>query len=180
MASQLRPSVGRDDHTRGPVDAATTLVVYGDYECPYSRKVEQAVAQLVEAGAGSVRAVYRHFPLNRIHPHAALAAEAAEAAAAQGQFWALHELLFTRQDRLAVEDLVGYAAELGLDELRVAEQLHSRTHRQRVRDDTRSGIASGVQATPTVFVNGVKREEPYHAEELFRDVILPPDQRSDA
>jgi protein-disulfide isomerase len=171
VTSDLHPDVGPEDHARGPADAAYTLVVYGDYECPYSRTTQQAVDQLFAEGRGDVRYIFRHFPLNRIHPHAVQAAEAAEAAGAQGQFWAMHDLLFERQDRLELADLVSYAAELGLDELRFSADLRDGTFRAIVRGHTRGGVGSGVQATPTIFLNGVRRDDPDHVDALFSEIF---------
>jgi protein-disulfide isomerase len=110
---------------------------------------------------------YRHFPLTQIHPHAQQAAEAAEAAAVQGRFWELHDLLFTHQDRLTLRDLLGYAAALGLDVPRYALELGNHVHAPRVREDFLSGVRSGVNGTPTFFVNGVRHNGGYDLESLL-------------
>jgi protein-disulfide isomerase len=114
-----------------------------------------------------LRFAYRHFPLTQIHPHAQQAAEAAEAAAVQGRFWELHDLLFTHQDRLTLQDLLGYAAALRLDVPRYALELENHVHAPRVREDFLSGVRSGVNGTPTFFVNGVRHNGGYDLESLL-------------
>jgi Na+/H+ antiporter NhaA len=141
------------DRLRGPADAPVTVVEYGDFECPYCGQAEPVVRELL-AGHGDVRYVWRHLPLTDVHPNAQLAAEAAEAAAAQGAFWPMHDLLLTRQDALRTPDLVGYAEELGLDADRFRSDLHRHTGRGRIADDVDSADLSGVSGTPTFFING--------------------------
>jgi protein-disulfide isomerase len=150
----LTPAVNQRDHTLGPADAPVTLVEYGDFECPYCRMAHPIVKALRRTLGDRLRVVFRHFPLAEVHPHARHAAEAAEAAGAQGKFWEMHEMLFAHQDALEDEDLVEYAATLGLDVDRFARELAGGTYRQRVRDDFRSGMRSGANGTPTFFVNG--------------------------
>jgi Protein-disulfide isomerase len=115
------------DHIRGPADAPVTLVEYGDFECPYCGRAEDVVRQLL-ADSGDVRYVWRHLPLTDVHPHAQLAAEASEAAADQGKFWEMHDLLFQHQDALRPKELVSYAEQLGLDTERFEEELRSHDH----------------------------------------------------
>ena len=141
------------DHVRGPVAAPVTVVEYGDFECPYCGQAEPAVRDLLR-DFGDVRYVWRHLPLTDVHPQAQLAAEAAEAAADQGAFWEMHDLLLGRQDALRLGDLVGYADELGLDVDRFAESLRTHAGAPRVADDVDSADLSGVSGTPTFFVNG--------------------------
>jgi Na+/H+ antiporter NhaA/predicted DsbA family dithiol-disulfide isomerase len=141
------------DHVRGPVDAPVTLVEYGDLECPYCGQAEPVVRELL-AGFGDVTYVWRHLPLDDVHPHARLAAEATEAAHEQGAFWPMHDLLFEHQDALTFDDLVGYARELGLDAERFAARLADRTDAPRVANDVAGADLSGVGGTPTFFVNG--------------------------
>ena len=141
------------DHIRGPDDAPVTLVEYGDFECPYCGQAEAVVRELLRDFA-DVRYVWRHLPLNDVHPRAQLAAEASEAAAAQGRFWEMHDLLFDHQDALAPRDLLGYAERLGLDIERFTDDLHEHTGAARVADDVDSADLSGVSGTPTFFVNG--------------------------
>jgi Na+/H+ antiporter NhaA len=141
------------DHIRGPEDASVTLVEYGDFECPYCGQAEGVVRELL-ADFGDVRYVWRHLPLNDVHPRAEVAAEAAEAAAAQGAFWEMHDLLLTHQDALRPPDLIGYAGELGLDAERFADDLRTHAGAGRIADDVDSADLSGVSGTPTFFVNG--------------------------
>jgi Na+/H+ antiporter NhaA len=141
------------DHVRGPADAAVTLVEYGDLECPYCNQAEPVIRDLL-ADFGDLRYVWRHLPLDDVHPHARLAAEATEAAGVQGKFWEMHDLLFEHQDALRKTDLVRYAAELGLDVDRFVDDLRRRVHASRVESDVDGADLSGVSGTPTFFVNG--------------------------
>ena len=141
------------DHIRGPADAPVTLVEYGDFECPYCGRAEDAIRELL-ADFGEVRYVWRHLPLTDVHVHAQLAAEASEAAAEQGAFWEMHDLLFRHQDALRRSDLEGYARELGLDADRFADALRTHEHAARIADDVDGADLSGVSGTPTFFVNG--------------------------
>jgi protein-disulfide isomerase len=141
------------DHIRGPERAIVTIVEYGDFECPYCGQAEPVLRELL-AGHGDVRYVWRHLPLNDVHPHAQLAAEAAEAAAGQGAFWAMHDLLLRHQDALLMPDLIRYATEAGLDPGQFRDQLASRAGAARVAEDVDSADLSGVSGTPTFFING--------------------------
>ena len=141
------------DHIRGPDQAIVTIVEYGDFECPYCGQAEPVLRELL-AGHGDVRYVWRHLPLNDVHPHAQLAAEATEAAAGQGAFWAMHALLLRHQDALLRPDLIRYATEAGLDPGRFRDQLASRAGAARVAEDVDSADLSGVSGTPTFFING--------------------------
>jgi Na+/H+ antiporter NhaA len=140
------------DHIRGPADAAVTLVEYGDFQCPFCGQAEPAVRAVL--GEQDVRFVWRHLPLPDVHPQAALAAQAAEAAGEQGRFWDMHDLLLARQDHLMKQDLLHYAEELGLDVPRFGKQLYKHVHAGRVGQDVESADLSGVAGTPTFFVNG--------------------------
>jgi Na+/H+ antiporter NhaA len=141
------------DHIRGPIDAPVTVVEYGDFECPYCGQAEPVVRELLR-DFGDVRYVWRHLPLSDVHPRAQLAAEAAEAAANQGAFWEMHDLLLVHQDALRPSDLVGYAEQLGLDVDRFMNELREHDDAARVADDVDSADLSGVSGTPTFFVNG--------------------------
>jgi protein-disulfide isomerase len=141
------------DHLRGPDDAPVTMVEYGDFECPYCGQAEPVVRELLRDFA-DVRYVWRHLPLNDVHPRAQLAAEAAEAAAEQGTFWEMHDLLLDHQDALRPSDLIGYAEQLGLDVERFTDDLREHVGAARVADDVDSADLSGVSGTPTFFVNG--------------------------
>jgi Na+/H+ antiporter NhaA len=142
------------DHIRGPADAPVTLVEYGDFECPYCGQAEPVIRALLAQFGKQLRYVFRHLPLDDVHEHAQLAAEAAEAAGAHGKFWEMHDLLFGRQDALSVEDLIGYAGELGLDTDVFAEKLRKRKYAPRIARDVESADQSGVTGTPTFFANG--------------------------
>jgi protein-disulfide isomerase len=163
------PISGRD-HILGPPDAAVALLEYGDYECPYCGMAHVSVKQLLAAAGDEITFAFRNFPLTQVHPHAQQAAEAAEAAGAQGKFWEMHDLLFENQDRLALRDLIGYAQFLGLDVKRFAVELESHAHAPRVREDFMSGVRSGVNGTPTFFVNGVRHNGGYDLASLVEAI----------
>jgi protein-disulfide isomerase len=131
-----------------------SLVEYGDFECPYCRAAEPIVAGLIEALGDQLAVTFRHFPLSQVHPHAQHAAEVAEAAAEQGKFWAMHDTLFANQDALDDDSLVKYAADLSLDVDRVRRELSDQSHARRVTEDRASGLESGVNTTPTFFIDG--------------------------
>jgi protein-disulfide isomerase len=137
-----------------------TVVEYGDFECPYCGRAEPVVRQLLRE-FGDVRYVWRHLPLTDVHPRARLAAEASEAAADQGAFWELHDLLLTHQDALTPEDLIAYAEQLGLDVERFASDLQAHVGAARVAEDVDSADLSGVSGTPTFFVNGHRHQGAY-------------------
>jgi Na+/H+ antiporter NhaA len=141
------------DHIRGPREAPVTIVEYGDLECPYCGQAEPVVRELLR-DFGDVRYVWRHLPLNDVHPNAQLAAEAAEAAADQGAFWEMHDLLLAHQDALRPNDLIGYAEQLGLEVERFMNDLREHAGAVRVAEDVDSADLSGVSGTPTFFING--------------------------
>ncbi|MEU6577857.1 Na+/H+ antiporter NhaA [Streptomyces sp. NPDC046805] len=155
------------DHVRGPEDAVVTVVEYGDYECPYCGEADPITRDLL-LSRPDVRYVWRHLPLSDVHPHARLAAEAAEAAAAQGAFWRMHTLLLQRQDRLEMSDLLGYSADLGLDVRRFHRDLRRRTHADRVERDIISADRNGVSGTPTFFFNGQRHHGAHDADALMQ------------
>jgi protein-disulfide isomerase len=161
------PVSGRD-HIQGSPNATKVLVEYGDYECPYCGAAHPIVKQVQAAMGDELAFVFRHFPLSNVHPHAWKAAEAAEAAAAQGAFWEMHDMLFEHQDALDEPYLVRYARALGLDVARFAMELEEGLHARRVHEDFRSGILSGVNGTPTFFVDGVRHDGRWDAESLLR------------
>jgi Na+/H+ antiporter NhaA/predicted DsbA family dithiol-disulfide isomerase len=142
------------DHVRGKADATVTLVEYGDFECPYCGQAERTIRELLSVCDDDLRYVFRHLPLSDVHPHAQMAAEAAEAAGAQGAFWEMHDLLFAHQEALTPLDLRRYADDLGLNIESFSEDLRERRHAPRVSGDVASADASGVSGTPTFFVNG--------------------------
>ena len=152
--TQLTPPLSAEDHVNGPDRAELELVMYGDFQCPYSAASYPIVRRLSDQLAGRLLFAFRHFPLRDIHPDAERAAEAAEAAAAQGAFWEMHGRMYDSNGALSRKDLIGYAADLGLDSDRIAAELDSEVHRSRVQRDLDSGIASGVTGTPGFFVGG--------------------------
>jgi diadenylate cyclase len=162
--------VGTRDHVRGPEDAPVTLVKYGDYECPYCGQLHPVLEELRERSGGRVRFVFRHFPLDSVHPRARRAALAAEAAASQGRFWEMHDLLYENQDELGEEDLTRHAAELGLDLRRFEEDLANDHHAWRIEEDRLGGERAGVGGTPALFVNGVRYAGPMDLDGLLAAV----------
>lgn len=171
-SGRLTPPVGDDDHSAGSHDAPVTLVEFGDYECPYCGQAYPILQSIRRTMADKLRFVFRNFPLTESHPHAQHAAEAAEAAGAQGKFWEMHDVIYEHQRRLDDRHLVGYAEELGLDAERVARELEDGTHTARVRDDFMSGVRSGVNGTPTFFVNGERFDGNWTDESAFLDALL--------
>jgi Na+/H+ antiporter NhaA len=154
------------DHIRGPHDARVTLLEYGDFECPYCGQAEQVIRDLLLSLGGDVRYVWRHLPLNDVHPRAQLAAEATEAASAQGRFWEMHDVLLDHQDTLRASDLDEHARQLGLDLERFGEDLRTHRHAGRVLADVASADESGVSGTPTFFINGRRHYGIYDIEAL--------------
>jgi protein-disulfide isomerase len=152
MTNDLAAPIEADDHIRG-ASRGSQLVVYGDFECPYTAAVMRDTGRLLEEGP-AFEVAYRHFPLRSIHPHAQSAAEAAEAAARQGRFWEMHDLLFRNQRRLEPADLRRYAEEVGLDLERFESDLADRGIRARVARDLKSGLQNGVDGTPSLFIDG--------------------------
>ena len=155
------------DHIQGPADAAVTLVEYGDYECPYCGAAYPIVKELQARMGDRLRFVFRNFPITTSHPHAEQAAEAAEAGAAQGRFWEMHDLLYENQTQLRDQDLHGYAEQLGIDVERFDKDLAEHVHAPRVREDFMSGVRSGVNGTPSFYVNGARHDDSYDFETLL-------------
>jgi protein-disulfide isomerase len=158
MSALLTPLVGPTDHRLGPADAPLTLVEYGDFECPHCGAAYSSVEAVRRRLGGRLRFVFRHFPLARSHPHAEHAAEMAEAAADRGKFWPMHAVLFENQAALDDEALVHYAASVGVDPVWAASELLSHACAGRVREHFMSGVRSGVNGTPTFFINGVRHD----------------------
>jgi len=165
-SGHLTVAVSEHDHARGPADAPVTLVVYGDYECPYTRRALGVIARLRTELADRLCFVFRNFPLTDIHPHALQAAEAAEAANAQDRFWEMHDYLFAHQHSLEEPDLLQYASDLDLDTARFEQDLAAHTYMGRIREDFESGRLSGVQGTPTLFINGALHYDSWEYESL--------------
>ncbi|MFZ1995869.1 MAG: Na+/H+ antiporter NhaA [Solirubrobacteraceae bacterium] len=168
----LTPAVDPErDHIRGPAEAAVTLVEYGDLECPYCGQAEDVIRELL-SDFGDLRYVWRHLPLNDVHPHAQLAAEASEAAGAQGRFWEMHDLMLAHQDELTLRQIVGHAQGLGLDIERFKEHLRKRKGAPRIAEDVESADLSGVSGTPSFFINGHRHQDAYDIDTLTGAVRL--------
>ena len=146
---------------RGPDSAPVTLVEYGDYECPYCGQAEVVIRELLDEFGDELRYVWRHLPLSDVHLNAQMAAEATEAAGAQGAFWPMHERLLTAQDELTARDLKRHAGDLGLDVERFWDELRRREYAERVSEDVASADKSGVAGTPSFFINGRRHQGAY-------------------
>jgi protein-disulfide isomerase len=155
------------DHIQGPADAPVTLLEYGDYECPYCGAAYPIVKEVQARIGERLRFVFRNFPITTSHPHAERAAEAAEAAAAQGSFWRMHDVLYENQKRLGDEDLRTYAQQVGLDLDVFDRELAEHVHTARVQEDFMSGVRSGVNGTPTFYVNGARYDDSYDLDTLL-------------
>lgn len=167
-AAELALPVSDDrDHIQGPADAPVTLVEYGDYECPYCGAAYPIIKEVQSRMGDRLRFVFRNFPISTSHPHAEQAAEAAEAAASQGKFWEMHDLLYENQEHLDDADLHRYADQLGLDVGVFDEELAEHVHAERVREDFMSGVRSGVNGTPTFYINGARHDGGYQLDELL-------------
>ncbi len=175
MISRFSPRlvlpVGPRDHIRGTPGAPVTVVEYGDYECPFCGEAHAVTTELIERTRGIVQFVFRNFPLATMHPHAELAAEAAEAAGAQGKFWEMHDTLYENQTALEPDDLIEYATVLALDIPRFTDELMTHAYHDRIREDFMSGVRSGVNGTPTFFINGVRHDGPWDLETLQSAVL---------
>jgi protein-disulfide isomerase len=158
--AQLTINVSEQDHRRGPKNAGVTLVEYGDFECEHCAEAYLMLMELLDEMGDLICFVYRHFPLSQTHPNAQRAAEAAEAAASQDQFWEMHDMLFTNQDALDEIYLRSYAEKIGLDMEQYDQEMKSDMHTERVREDFLSGVRSGVNGTPTFFINGERHDGP--------------------
>jgi protein-disulfide isomerase len=172
MSPRLTKPVGPDDYSSGPDDAPITLVEYGDYECPHCGRAYPIVKAVQKRLGDRLRFVFRNFPLSESHPHAENAAESAEAAGAQGRFWQMHDTLFENQEALEDEDLVRYASELRLDVDRFIAELESGEYTSAVAEDFSSGIRSGVNGTPTFFINGERFDGNWTEAGGFSDALL--------
>jgi len=159
--SKLTIPVRQQDHVRGPNDARVTLVEYGDFECPHCGRAHGVLNRIQDEMGPQLRLVFRHFPLTSIHPHAEAAALAAEAAAVQDKFWEMHDILFEHQEALEDADLLKYAESLDLDAAKFSRSLRSREFLARVKGDILSGVRSGVNGTPTFFIDGVRHDAPF-------------------
>lgn len=169
----LKPPVSDRDHIRGKADAPVTLVEYGDYECPHCREVAPIIEQLRERFGERLRYVFRHFPITTAHPNAQLAAEAAEAAAAQGKFWEMHNRIFEHTGILNKQQLLKFAQELDLNLEQFERELDEQVHTEHVREDFNSGVRSGANGTPSFFLNGVRYDGPWDLDSLIAEIEKP-------
>lgn len=165
--SQLSQPVTEQDHAQGPSEAPLTLVEYGDYQCPSCGEAYPVIQALQESLGDRLRFVFRNFPLTTIHNHAQHAAEAAETAGAQGAFWPMHDTLFENRQALADGDLMDYAGALSLDTAAFGSEMASHAHADRVRADFLSGVRSGVNGTPTFFINSERYDGSWDHESLL-------------
>lgn len=154
MSPRLSRDVGPDDHSSGVDTAPVTLVEYGDFECPYCGRAYPVIKEIQRELGDTLRFVFRNFPLTQAHPHAEHAAQASEAAAAQNTYWPMHDTLFENQQAFEDSDLIGYAGRIGIDAERFARDLEGEVYAGEVRKDFMSGVRSGVNGTPTFFING--------------------------
>ena len=171
-APHLMPPVRPEDHVQGRADAAVTLVEYGDFECPSCGMAHPIVSAVQRRMGDALRFVFRHFPLSQIHPHAEHAAEVAEAAGERGRFWPMHDMLYENQQALDDPHLLAYAAELGLDPASIEPALRSHAFAPRVQADFLSGVRSGVNGTPTFFINGVRHDGAWDENNLLAALKL--------
>jgi protein-disulfide isomerase len=164
--NRLTEPIGPRDHVLGIPNALTTLVEYGDYQCPHCARAHYEVAEVLRRVGNDVRYAFRHFPLTHLHPHALLAAQAAEAAGAEGRFWPMHSMLFANQDTLDLADLMACAETVGVDLHRFARDLQDGVYLPKIETDFRSGVGSGAHGTPTFFLNGVRVDGRWDADSL--------------
>jgi protein-disulfide isomerase len=165
---RLAVPVGERDHVQGlRAPAEVTLVEYGDFECPYTRRARPVVRRLRQEFGDRLLFVFRNFPLSRIHPHAQAAAEAAEAAAAQGKFWEMHDYLYEHQQALDDRHLLEAAEQVGLDAARFWQEIEAHSYAARVREDFLGGVRSDVNGTPSFFINGLRHDDSYDTETLL-------------
>ena len=165
--STLKIPVGPEDHVQGSADAECTLVEYGDYECPHCAHADPIVKRLQRHLGKRLRFVFRNFPLSQLHPHAEAAAETAEFAAARGKFWEMHDLIFENQSSLSLALFEKLAQQLGLSSADLLDALNRKEYEARVRADFTGGVRSGVNGTPTFFVNGQRHNGPFEYEDLL-------------
>jgi len=166
-ANLLSEPVTQRDHAIGPASAPVTIVEYGDYECPDCLNAVPVIEEVRKKLGDGLRFVFRHFPQSSIHPHASVAAQAAEAAAEQGKFWEMHQALFLHQKELADVDLSHLALTLGLEIYKFETSRNQEKHRLRIRTDFESGLRSGVKGTPTLFMNGRRYDGPVNAKAII-------------
>ena len=165
--NSLSEPVGSEDHVQGPDNAPVTLVEYGDYQCSYCGDLYPVLKDVQKQMGKSLRFVFRNFPITSIHPQAFVAAEAAEAAAGQGKFWQMHDKLYENQFDLSAESIAIYAEQVGLDMERFVRDVNDQTYAKRIRHDFQAGVMSGVNGTPSLFING----ERYDGDRDARSIV---------
>ena len=170
MEESTAPVLTDGDHVLGPADAPVTVIEYGDYECPYCRGAARDVHLLLDQHPGQIRFAFRNFPISQLHPHAERAAEAAEAAAAQGKFWEMYELLLRPASRLDLRSLLGYAERLGLDVARFENDVAGNVYASKIERDVLEGARNGVNATPKFYVDGRRIDGKFPLEGLAEAV----------
>jgi protein-disulfide isomerase len=148
------PQITADDHVLGPAGAPVTVLEYGDYECPYCRGAARDLHRMLDLYPDSIRFVFRNFPIQQLHPHAEQAAEAAEAAAAQGKFWEMYDLLLRPSSGLDMGSLLGYAQDIGLDVEQFEKEVKGGAYAAKIEHDLQEGVSNGVNATPKFYVDG--------------------------
>jgi protein-disulfide isomerase len=168
---RLTLAVSDRDHIQGPANAAVTLVEYGDYQCSHCLQAHATLIDIRNIMGSRMRLIFRNFPITSIHPDAQLAAEAAEAAGAQGKFWEMHDTLFEHQPHLEEPDLIRYARQLGLDINQFQNDLQTHAFVARVREDIHSGVRSGVNGTPTFYINGIRHDGQWDLQTLTTALV---------
>ena len=166
MENFTAPEITGTDHVLGPDDAPVTVLEYGDYECPYCRGAARDLHRMLDLYPDSIRFVFRNFPIPQLHPHAEQAAEAAEAAAAQGKFWEMYDLLLRPASGLDLDSLLGYAGDLGLDQDRFGQEVTGGAYAAKIEHDIQEGVRNGVNATPKFYVDGVRIDGKFPLEGL--------------
>lgn len=167
FAPKLSLPVSERDHISGPASAPVTLVEYGDYQCPYCGEANPIIDEVRRELGNELRFVFRNFPLAEMHPHAEHAAEIAEAAATHNKFWEMHDLLYAHQDALGDQHLAEYATLLHVPSSEIKRALVQHAHQARIHEDFMSGVRSGVNGTPTFFINGVRHDGSYDRDSLL-------------
>jgi NhaA family Na+:H+ antiporter len=167
VSDPLTPPLGQDDHVDGPAGGPLELVMYGDFQCPFCTAAQPILRRVRDRLGGRLRFAYRQYPLREIHPDAELAAQASEAAAAQGAFWPMHDALYGLRGQLGLEDVLRAARGIGLDADRMRADLAAGTYAPSVQEDVDSGQASGVTGTPTFFAGGLRHTGAFDAQSLI-------------
>ncbi len=167
----LTPPVSEMDHCQGSKDALVTLVEYGDYQCPYCGQAYPIVKKLQEEFGDKLEFVFRNFPLTEIHEYSFHAAESSEIADEYGKFWEMHDMLYQNQDNLQDDNLIMMASKLGIDSEEFSKKLQAEEKAKKVKDDFMSGVESGVNGTPSFYINGYKYEGPWDYENLKSAIV---------